>query len=134
MMNERTVIDDLKRVIFEETQSDTVGLWAVLWQVKHAMPSLNPDEARRVTLQLIHEVLLGQQVVPGEFIDQDEITATFASWTLPADKVIERIEREWKVLGSEPHLGDIVCFVDRRLLPVMALKDPMGKDWNPRQK
>jgi hypothetical protein len=133
-MIERKAIDQVKRVLIEEAQTDTVGLWAVLWQVKQEIPLLTPDEARQATLTAIREALGEEHVIPGEFMDQDENTAAFVVWQLSVDEVVARIEREWAALGREPNLGEVVWLVDPHLLPLTARKHPMGKDWKPRSK
>ncbi len=127
----RTAIDEIKRSLDQETQTDTVSLWAVLWQIKQNMPLLTPDEAKQATLTVVREALLENRIVLGEFVDQDEDTAVFAVWQLSLDDALARIEREWAALGREPNLGEVVWLVDPRLLPVTAQKHPMGRDWKP---
>jgi hypothetical protein len=130
-MIQRAAIDKIKRVIVEEAQTDTVGLWSVLWQVKHDVPSLAPDEARQAALTVVREALAVESVVAGEFVDQDEDTAAFMSWQVSVDEAMARIEREWTALGREPTLGEVVWFVDPRLVPLTVRKHPMGKNWKP---
>jgi hypothetical protein len=131
-MSERVVMEATKRILVEEAQRDTVGLWAVLWQVKKDMPSLGQDDARRVAIALIGETLGDNQIVPGEFVDRDEETEAFVPWLLSADEAVERIESEWGRLGREPSIGDIVWFVGPGLLPLVVSKHPMGEDWKVR--
>jgi len=130
-MTEEETMEAVKRVLVEEAQTDTVGLWAVLWEVKQCMPAVSPDEARIITLAAIRQALVEERVVAGQFIDHDEDTVLFLPWPQPPDETVARIEREWLALGREPNLGDVVWFVDPQLLPVMARKHPMGKGWKP---
>lgn len=131
-MIERETMEQIRRVLVEEAQTDALGLWSVLWQVKEDLPSLTPDEARQATLTVIREALAGNQILPGEFVDHDEDTSAFVAWPLSADEAVRRIEREWAALGREPNLGDVVWFVGPGLLPLAAQKHPMGRDWKPK--
>jgi hypothetical protein len=130
MTNEHSV-RDVTRILCEEAQTDTVGLWAVLWEVKQAMASASPGEIRRTTLAAVRDALAGGHVVAGQFVDQDAETVAFSPWNVSVDEVLTRIDHEWGALGREPNLGDIVWFVAPGLLPLTARKDPMGKDWHP---
>jgi hypothetical protein len=131
-MTTSTKIDQIGRVLVEETRTDTVGLWAVLWQVKHEMPALTPDETKQATLIVIRKALLEERVVAGNFVDEDDDNKAFVVWPSSAEDSIARIDREWTALGREPNLGDVVWFVDPHLLPVTARKHPMGKGWKPK--
>jgi hypothetical protein len=124
-------IDEIRRALVEEARTDTVGLWAVLWQVKQEMPVLTPDEAKRVTLTVIREALLEERIASGNFVDQDEDTQAFVVWPSSVEETIARIDREWTALGRDPNLGEVAWFVDPSLLPVTTRKHPMGRDWKP---
>jgi hypothetical protein len=130
MMKEHSV-GEVTRILIEGAQTDTVGLWAVLWEIKQLMPSGSPDEIRRATLTAVRDALAGGHVVAGQFADHDVETVAFSPWNVSADEAVARIDREWAALGREPNLGDIVWFVAPDLLPLTARKDPMGKDWQP---
>jgi len=130
-MIQRALMDEVKRVLVEEAQTDTVGLWAVLWDVELEIPSLTVDEARQATLTVIREALMEDHIVVGGFVDQDEEISVFVPWGLSVDDAVTRIEREWVNLGRKPDLGEIAWFVDPHLLPVAVQKYPMGRDWKP---
>lgn len=124
-------MEQATRVLIEEAQTDTVGLWAVLWQVREEMPSLTSDEAKQATLAVVRGAIGGEHIVPGEFADQDEDTMVFVPWRLSATESMARIEREWASLGRDPNPGEVVWFVDPALLPLVGRKHPMGRDWKP---
>lgn len=122
---------EVARILSEEAQTDTVGLWAVIWEVRQVIPSASSDEIRCATLAAVRDALDGGQVVAGQYADHDAESVAFSRWDVSVDEVLARIDREWTALGREPTLGDIVWFVAPRLLPLTARKDPMGKDWQP---
>lgn len=130
-MTTQDILGEIRRAFIEETQSDVVGLWLIAQWVKDDLPSLDTVAARRATLHIIREALLQERVVPGEFVDQDEDILVFLQWALPVDETVARIEQEWTALGRDLNPGDVVWFVDARLLPVTARKHPMGKGWTP---
>ncbi len=130
-MTQHAMMKQIKQVLVEEAQTDVVGLWAVLWEVKQEMPTLTADEARVATLEVVKGVLEHEEVIPGEFKDEREETTAFVPWQMSVVDTLKRIDREWGELGREPNLGDIVWFVSARLLPLTIRKDPLGKGWKP---
>jgi hypothetical protein len=124
-------MDEIKRVLVEEAQTDTVGLWTLLWDVEQEAPTLTTDQARQAVLAIIREVLTDGRIVAGDIVDRDEDTAAFVPWRLSVEDTVARIEREWVNLGRKPDPGELAWFVDPRLLPVAVYKHPMGKDWKP---
>lgn len=130
-MTERTAMDEIKRTLVEETRTDAVGLWAVLWEVKRAFPSLSAEEAKQITLTVIREGLIKRDFLAGHFSENDDETLAFSEWGLLVEETMARVEREWVALGREPTLGDVVWFVNSRVLPLVVRKHPMGKGWKP---
>ncbi len=130
-MTSSTVINEVDALLREEARSDCVGLWAVLWEVRQRLPALTSEAARAVVLAAVRKALDEGGVVAGEFVEGDEGHWAFASWDLAPDQAIARIERDWSSLGREPNLGDIASFVAPSLLPLTALRHPMGRDWRP---
>ena len=117
-------VDEIRRALVEEARGDVVGLWAVLWQVRHGMPLLTAEEAKRTTLAIVHEAL-EEGVVAGGFVRRDEHTAEFVPWRSLPDEAVARIEREWNALGRDPRLGEVAWFVDPGILPVTARIPPV---------
>jgi hypothetical protein len=123
-MNQDTIAV-IRRTLVEEAQSDVVGLWAVLWQVKNELPSLSSEEARAATLEVIHDALSREEIVVGEFGGGDTETTSFIPWRMSLMDALQRIEREWRALAREPNLGDIAWFVAPHLLPVSMHRSPV---------
>ncbi|NUQ75265.1 MAG: hypothetical protein HUU21_17075 [Polyangiaceae bacterium] len=124
-------MDESKRVLVEEAQTDAVGLWTLLWDVEQEAPTLTADQMRQAVLTIIREVLTEGRIVAGDIVDRDEDTAAFVPWDLSVEDTVARIEREWVKLGRKPEPGEIAWFVDPHRLPVAVSKHPMGKDWKP---
>ena len=80
----REKITEITRAVIEEAQSDVVGLWAVLWEVKNELPSLSTDEAKAATLEIVRDALRREEIVAGEFGEGDAETTAFIPWQTPA--------------------------------------------------
>ena len=117
-MNQEEKHREIRCVLVEEGQSDVVGLWTVLWQVRAELPSLTVQEAKAATLEVIRDALDRVEVVVGEFREQDFETTSFICWQTPVPDAIRRIDSEWVALGRDPNLGEIAWFVAPRLLPL----------------
>jgi len=130
-MIEQATMNEVKRVLIEQAQTDIVGLWTVVWDIEHAVPTVTADEAMRATLAVIREAIAEESILVGEVVDQDENTATFVPWQLSVEQAIARIEQAWSSLRRKPDPGEIAWFVAPALLPVTINKHPMGKGWQP---
>lgn len=117
---QREAIHEMKEVLAEEAAVVAVGLWAVLWDVKHQLPGLSPHEARAATLCVVREAVREGRVVAGRVVERAEAQRTFVPWQLPADEVVAKIEAEWSSLGRDPNLGEIVELVGPDLLAVTS--------------
>jgi hypothetical protein len=131
-MIDQALLNEIKRVLIEQAQSDTVGLWTVIWDIEHADPAASPEDTMRATLAIVRSAIAEHGILVGNMVDHDDDTTMFVPWQLPVDEAIARIEREWSSLGRMPHPGDIAWFVAPGLLPVTSKKHPLGKDWRPR--
>jgi hypothetical protein len=130
-MTNSAALRNVKQVIIQEAQSDVVGLWAVLSQVKQNLRPATDEDAKTATLAVVGEALAEQALVAGEFVERDNLAAEFVPWSMVPEEALARIRREWDELGREPDIGEIAWFVDRTLLPVHARRNPMGDDWRP---
>lgn len=121
----RTAIWQVKRALVEDAAVDTVGMFAVLWQMKHVFVGADEHELREAVLAAIHEALDEGCVVAGRFGED----AMFQPWREPTRVVLARIEAEWKKLGHELHAGDVCWFVSPARLPVSARAHPSRDTW-----
>lgn len=124
-------MEEIERIILEESRTDIVGLEAVLWEIRQMFQGLSSEDARARTLNVVAQLVGTHRIVAGQFADQDEGTLVFEPWDLPAKEIVSRIDGEWNALGRDPNPGEIVWFVDPALLPITAMKHPMGKGWKP---
>src|SRR5262249_231990 len=98
---------ELKAHLLAESKEDHTGLWYVLTNVERDLHPEGPAQARRITLDLVRELLESGQLRAG-FPTLDG--RGFVPWTLSPAEALARIEREWDALGREPTIGDIVWF------------------------
>lgn len=105
-MSHAQVILEIGTLLAQEVETDYVGLWAILWEVKQRLPSLSPAEARSIVLAIVREAIERNVVVPGEFVEMH-----FTPWKLSPMEALERIESTWCALDREPDVGEVVWFV-----------------------
>ena len=115
----RAAIWQVKRALVEDASVDTVGLFAVLWQMKHALADADEDTLREAVLAALREALDEGCVLAGRFEG-----AAFAPWREPTRVVVARIEAEWRALGPELAAGDVCWFVAPSRLPVSTRTHP----------
>ncbi len=99
--------DSVFKGIVDECHEDYVGLWVVVKDVRSAIPDPQANIVD-LTLSLIKRLLLEGDIVAGNF--NTEVDNDFHEWELPLDELIGRIRREWKELGRDPNIGEIVWF------------------------
>lgn len=104
-MSHSDVIEELQRVLAQEVQSDSVGLWALVWELKQRLPSVPVAEARMTVLAVVGAAIERGNVVPGDFVEM-----RFVPWGISSHAALERIESAWIALGRDPDIGEIVWF------------------------
>ncbi len=97
----------LKQDILRECMDDDVGLWTILWQLREEHEVADSAERRRLTLDLVRDLLTSEAVQAG-FPSSDG--SRFEPWRGSVDEIMGRIETEWDELGREPTIGDIMWF------------------------
>ncbi|MDB4946733.1 MAG: uncharacterized protein JWP97_6267 [Labilithrix sp.] len=93
--------------------------------------SLTTEEAKVATLEVVRDVLSGEEVIVGEFREEGGETSSFVPWQTSVTDAVRRIGAEWGVLGRDPSLGEIAWFVAPRLLPFAMNRDPMANGRRP---
>jgi hypothetical protein len=107
-MSKAQIIEEIGKMLADEVQTDCVGLWAVLWEVKQRLPSLTPAEARTTVLSIVREAIEQEVIMPA-----DVVNIRAVPWDASPREALKRIESEWLALGREPTIGEIVWFVAR---------------------
>jgi len=104
-MDAVTVPESLISRFLVEAQDDQIGLWEIVREVPQ---QTGPGEAAMdETLAVIRE-LLARGLQAG---DPPYSTDGYRAWAdQQPDRVIERIRRDWMVLGRTPNIPDIVWF------------------------
>ncbi len=104
-MNLNSALERIAHETITETREDYVGLWSVLWQVRHAFPNYSPEQAREATMLVLRSILQGSEIIVGSFQGQ-----RFVPWFGSSRDWLDRIAREWDALGKDPNIGDIAWF------------------------
>jgi hypothetical protein len=102
-MTNEAEIARIANAILEESKTDIVGLWAILWEVRAAFPNITSAEARTVSLSVLAHVLsMGVEV--GNFVAGGD----FQLWDLDQASALRRIEELWSDPERELNLDDNV--------------------------
>jgi len=99
-------LEDLEKETLIASADDETGLWMVLGLVDSVLPSLSASEKRRRTLQTLRSLLDKKLLRAGEYLPG----RGYVWWDLEPDKVIEKIDSDWRALGRVPNIGDIAWF------------------------
>jgi hypothetical protein len=99
--------EDVLESLAEECHSDHVGLWEIVDAVRFDLGSSNPVETRTLTLRLVRGLLSERGMLIGHPAPDGR---HFVSWNLSPDQAVNRIEKEWSVLGREPNIGEVAWF------------------------
>jgi hypothetical protein len=97
----------IKNILIECSEDD-VGLWSIIREVKSGFQDLDDETLRKVTLELLSELLEAELIQAGYPSLEEK---SFNVCSLSPKELIVKIEKEWLKLGREPRLGDIVWFV-----------------------
>lgn len=116
-----------RRVVADEAQGDVFGLFAVLWQVKHELPTASPDEVRHAVIAALAEAIGKHRIVPGEFADRSDDKEAFVPWSVPVAEAIARIEASCERDGQ----WNVVWFAPPSLLPLVVQKHRMLESFHP---
>lgn len=95
---------------------DDVYLAEISSEVKRFM-GVGGEDLLRETLSVVEEILSSGLMTVGDIVaTSDPLGASalpnvrFVSWRLAIPDVLSRIEREWRILGRDPSVGDICWF------------------------
>src|SRR6266851_4001515 len=101
-------LNQLKRELLSECEEDHVGLWSIIWRIRYALNDgvyptpeddrADPLEVRRITMQLVQDLLEADQVQAG-FPTPDG--KGFRPWSLEPSEIVARINSEWDALDRE---------------------------------
>jgi hypothetical protein len=87
---------------------DWTGPWQLARWIRLSDSDADDDKIQARTLEILRDLLEAGYIVAG---DADFGSGKFTQWNLSVDQIIDRIHREWDVLGRDPSIWDIVWFV-----------------------
>lgn len=111
-----------KREFLEDCRDDDhpEELWKLIWIIKYIYNDLEypPEDKDRADPATVKRVALE---IVDELLEAGDILASFTNYPigdiyklelclLPHDQILHRIEAEWKALGREPSMCEIVAF------------------------
>lgn len=102
----RAYLPKLKRTVVHAAQHDFVGVWFVLWYLRDRFPGLGDEQLRRTVLRLVEDLLREGTLVAG----MPQGNAVFVPWTGTPEMLVRRIERQWRKLGRDPKMHELVLF------------------------
>ncbi len=113
-----TKFDAVVEDVLLEAREDYVGLWSIVQQIRDR--GLAGDvEIRDAALDVIRRLLSEHDVIAGSFgpprFPDITASATFSKhgfhvWSIPTEKILQEISREWQALGRDPIIGEIIWF------------------------
>jgi hypothetical protein len=102
-----------------ECREDYVGLWSLVKSIQHASGT-NDSNILKTTLELVGPLLSEGAIIAGQFARDSDVHATplngyeFHQWKMPTRELVSKIEAEWRKLGRDPSIGEIVWFTSAR--------------------
>ena len=100
-------MESLKAQILAECRVDHVGLWAIIRAVRDLLGPNAEADVRPATLQLLRDLLHADLIQAGL---PNRNGPGFAAWQTSTDETIMAIDRDWRGLGRDPDIGEIVWF------------------------
>ncbi len=127
-MGSRTLVAAVaRRVVADEAEGDVFGLFAVLWQVKHELPTASASDVKHAVVAALAAAIEKHRIVPGEFADRGDEKEAFVPWSTSAAEALARID-----LACERERDrDVVWFAPPKLLPLVVHKLRMLQSFHP---
>jgi hypothetical protein len=103
--------DELRNELLDRALSDILQLSEMRSVVVRHLP-IETDEngVQQATLGVIADLVESGAAIVGDVVRDTEGLLCIRSWELPPTAAVQRIEREWRALGT-PNLGD-VCWLE----------------------
>ncbi len=107
MPDDRARLERIASGVVAELPDDFVGLWQIVGAVRRLFPDVDTARVRVLTMEVVERLLSERRARAGMPAADGR---GFASWDLPAQQVLARIDQEWDALAREPDIGEIVWF------------------------
>lgn len=100
-------LDKLKDQFLTQSEDDSFGLWEIVSVLKEELHCQKYDELRECTMGVVR-FLIEKGVLAG---DSPYVSGEFRPWPdQNLGEMVSRIEMEWRMLGHDPNIPDIVWF------------------------
>jgi hypothetical protein len=103
MSDQHRVIHD----ILNESQEDYVGLWSLVWNVRHEFADANVQKIKELVLITLQLLLSEYGLLIGDLKQ-----GKFLPWSCTSSEAIARVDTEWRKLGRDPDIGEIAWLVN----------------------
>jgi hypothetical protein len=100
-------LDLVTKNFLDESKEDYVGLWSIVRRIRDA--NTDNSDVIATTLDLLRTLLDEQKIVAGNF----QNGTNFNMWNISTNEIISKIAGEWKSLGRDPNIGEIVWFTSK---------------------
>jgi hypothetical protein len=117
--------DELLRRLANDCQHDWVSLWVIVTAVRRNLGATDPGDVHRLTLGVVRDLLTRHRVAAGNFVDPP--SRHFAPWDLPLKCALDRIAHEWKAIGCDPGMWQIVCLATPDLVRQKLALSPSSR-------
>jgi hypothetical protein len=101
MIDETTVAASVAMLVHRELAEDGVGLWALPWHIRRALPEAGDRQVREIAAAVL-EALVAAGAAIGSL---DETTGTFTPWETQG--AAESAMAAWQALGRDPNIGEV---------------------------
>jgi hypothetical protein len=100
----------IKEHLLAECWDDEVGLWYIVDHVYDDLGVEDSAEVRRMTMQLVRELLETGKIIAGWYAPRDSGLPPWriVGWPGSIDDILARIEVEWDKLGRDPTVAEVV--------------------------
>ncbi|MDX6528471.1 MAG: hypothetical protein QOH41_761 [Blastocatellia bacterium] len=96
----------IREDFLSECATDSVGLWSLIWNIKHVAGVSDSEEIRKLALAILLGLLISGRIRAGVPTEEHG----FEQWQLSPEQIIRAIKQQWDDLGREPDIGEIVWF------------------------
>ena len=104
-------LDEIAQGYVEEINKDYVGLWQIVLRVRRELGIVERAQLKNVVQKIVRK-MLDAGLEPVALSISDPVRLSWKNQNV--EYVIDRISREWDLLGRDPYPGEIAWFDRKR--------------------